>query len=388
MNYFNFRKIAGKGKMSPCSYVNENATNDISSLLRIKRKKTRTSGAAVRLMAQQNQLNLIMGGAMGGMNGIGAMNGMVCMNMNDMGRLGLANELGQGQYSLLQGVGGIGSGGMGMGGMGVNGGGNLSLASSMIGQQMNNKNSQDSPLLRDQRQILAQLQQAHASASSNFQGQGLSQASPSGNMSSFGGKMPQSISLGPIVTDDRGDTYSSLGAKGNWNILASSAPNSGIVNNVNNSVGLVGSFNQGIGSQQNSSINSGRPDNLRAFITQRISLYSPSLGSRPNPSSVAYSQLNNGGGCMQPSLNMGQTQVNRSIGQQSFSNSNSLSDGNMFSNNSSSQGFSFNAFQNNMIPNLSTMENHRQLGQLIQESNGVGGGSFNFNGFGTNHCMD
>ena len=41
LNYFGFRKIAGKGKMSPCSYINENATDDIRSLLFIKRK---TSG--------------------------------------------------------------------------------------------------------------------------------------------------------------------------------------------------------------------------------------------------------------------------------------------------------------------------------------------------------
>ena len=38
LNYFGFKKIAGKGKMSPCSYINENATDDIRSLLFIKRK--------------------------------------------------------------------------------------------------------------------------------------------------------------------------------------------------------------------------------------------------------------------------------------------------------------------------------------------------------------
>ena len=38
LNYFGFRKIAGKGKMSPCHYVNEAATEDIRSLLFIKRK--------------------------------------------------------------------------------------------------------------------------------------------------------------------------------------------------------------------------------------------------------------------------------------------------------------------------------------------------------------
>ncbi|CAB9519600.1 stress transcription factor A [Seminavis robusta] len=40
LNYFGFRKLAGKGKMAPCSYVNEAATHDIGSLLLIKRKPT------------------------------------------------------------------------------------------------------------------------------------------------------------------------------------------------------------------------------------------------------------------------------------------------------------------------------------------------------------
>mmetsp|Transcript_8098 Transcript_8098/g.8957 ORF Transcript_8098/g.8957 Transcript_8098/m.8957 type:complete len:633 (-) Transcript_8098:253-2151(-) len=48
LNYFGFRKIAGKGKMSPCSYVNDAATTDIRSLLHIKRK---TNGSAARKAA-------------------------------------------------------------------------------------------------------------------------------------------------------------------------------------------------------------------------------------------------------------------------------------------------------------------------------------------------
>jgi hypothetical protein len=38
LNYFGFRKLAGKGKMAPCSYVNENATPDLKSILMMKRK--------------------------------------------------------------------------------------------------------------------------------------------------------------------------------------------------------------------------------------------------------------------------------------------------------------------------------------------------------------
>jgi len=43
LNYFGFRKLAGKGKMSPCSYINDAATMDIRSLLTIKRKTTGSS---------------------------------------------------------------------------------------------------------------------------------------------------------------------------------------------------------------------------------------------------------------------------------------------------------------------------------------------------------
>jgi hypothetical protein len=52
LNYFGFRKIAGKGKMSPCSYVNDSATSDIRSLLLIKRK---TNGSAARKAAMQQR---------------------------------------------------------------------------------------------------------------------------------------------------------------------------------------------------------------------------------------------------------------------------------------------------------------------------------------------
>jgi len=38
LNYFGFRKQAGKGKMAPCSYVNDDTTDELASLLNIKRK--------------------------------------------------------------------------------------------------------------------------------------------------------------------------------------------------------------------------------------------------------------------------------------------------------------------------------------------------------------
>ena len=64
LNYFGFRKIAGKGKMSPCSYVNDGATTDLRSLLNIKRK---TNGSAARkaAMAQRSAAGVGMHGQLG-----------------------------------------------------------------------------------------------------------------------------------------------------------------------------------------------------------------------------------------------------------------------------------------------------------------------------------
>jgi len=45
LNYFGFRKLAGKGKMSPCSYINDEVTEDLGSLLLIKRKTNGNSAA-------------------------------------------------------------------------------------------------------------------------------------------------------------------------------------------------------------------------------------------------------------------------------------------------------------------------------------------------------
>eukprot|EP00814_Leptocylindrus_danicus_P007078 CAMPEP_0116038082 /NCGR_PEP_ID=MMETSP0321-20121206/22531_1 /TAXON_ID=163516 /ORGANISM="Leptocylindrus danicus var. danicus, Strain B650" /LENGTH=471 /DNA_ID=CAMNT_0003516597 /DNA_START=346 /DNA_END=1761 /DNA_ORIENTATION=- len=47
LNYFGFRKLAGKGKMSPCSYVNDDTTMDLRSLLTIKRKTSAPKGEKV-----------------------------------------------------------------------------------------------------------------------------------------------------------------------------------------------------------------------------------------------------------------------------------------------------------------------------------------------------
>jgi hypothetical protein len=91
LNYFGFRKIAGKGKMSPCSYVNESATSDIRSLLLIKRK---TNGSAARkAMAQramelQSGLNPALGSGLPGLAG-----GHGALGLGGYGSLGALNHM-------------------------------------------------------------------------------------------------------------------------------------------------------------------------------------------------------------------------------------------------------------------------------------------------------
>ncbi|KAL9186475.1 hypothetical protein ACHAXT_005713 [Thalassiosira profunda] len=62
LNYFGFRKIAGKGKMSPCSYVNEAATCDIRSILLMKRKNSKEKE---KELAEKRQREEAAGGGKG-----------------------------------------------------------------------------------------------------------------------------------------------------------------------------------------------------------------------------------------------------------------------------------------------------------------------------------
>ena len=64
--------MAGKGKMAPCSYENEKATKDISSLLYIKRKKAGMSAAAAKLIAQQKNLRMLEKAKQTGSSGLNA----------------------------------------------------------------------------------------------------------------------------------------------------------------------------------------------------------------------------------------------------------------------------------------------------------------------------
>jgi len=91
LNYFGFRKMAGKGKMSPCSYVNEAATSDIRSLLLIKRK---TNGSAARKAAMEQRAAAMTNP----MN-----NGILGMNISALGGMGnpLGNLSGQNIQSAM-----------------------------------------------------------------------------------------------------------------------------------------------------------------------------------------------------------------------------------------------------------------------------------------------
>ena len=55
LNYFGFKKVTGKkGKMHPCSYVHDLVTDDLRSLLAIKRKNTKKSSRSAKSNSRTN----------------------------------------------------------------------------------------------------------------------------------------------------------------------------------------------------------------------------------------------------------------------------------------------------------------------------------------------
>lgn len=83
LNYFGFRKIAGKGKMSPCSYVNDAATLDIRSLLLMKRKgseKEKNGNKAASATAAADASNAVGGTNTAASSAVGVHAGMKRMN--------------------------------------------------------------------------------------------------------------------------------------------------------------------------------------------------------------------------------------------------------------------------------------------------------------------
>ena len=170
MNYFGFRKIAGKGKMAPCSYVNEHAKEEISSLLFIKRKKTTISNAATKLMAQQNRINRSIARGDLGIAG----NALGLISFNPLGGLGVnTTGLPGGALSLSNfSLGGVPTG------IPVQLSAPTTGQASFPNQQQSIGNFQlsaaqessltnQASLPNQQQNILAQLQQAHALAMTN-----------------------------------------------------------------------------------------------------------------------------------------------------------------------------------------------------------------------------
>ena len=241
--------------MAPCSYVNENAKEDISSLLFIKRKKTGVSSTAAKLMAQHKQMKQNMA-MMGGMNPM-----MMGNQFGLMGGPGM-NPMGMGTIGIPMPY--IMSGGMG---------GNMSSFSAPAPSNVASIN--EAALLREQQKMLAQLQQAHASATSSMGGLTV----PTPKVNSFGASDGAS-SNGAFLTNDQGNIYSAPGAiasannTSDWSNLDAAATNSATQQALFMQQGF-GGFPQaaevdanGIGVQRLDSA-----ANLRALINQQISLF-------------------------------------------------------------------------------------------------------------------
>jgi hypothetical protein len=233
MNYFGFRKIAGKGKMAPCSYVNENAKEDISSLLFIKRKKTGVSNKAATVVAQHsaNQIGGINSFMMGGSGLMGGLSHPSLLQLN--GR--------------LQGMGG-----------------------GLMPGHMQNSNFNEAALFREQQSMLAQLQHAHASATSDG---GLSGAPPNG----LGGQSKANSSFGSNIfssglqTTDQGNVYNSNTDNSEWHTQYPS--------------GMDGQAHQmHANAQQGNAMGIDSSANLRALLNQQISFFNnPDTAGAPGP---------------------------------------------------------------------------------------------------------
>lgn len=269
MNYFGFRKIAGKGKMAPCSYVNEHAKEEISSLLFIKRKKTTISNAATKLMAQQNRINRSI--ARGDLGDLGiAGNALGLISFNPLGGLGVnTTGLPGGALSFSNfSLGGVPTG--------MSGAGTFQLSAPTTGQASfpNQQQSignfqlsaaQESSLTNQaslpnqQQNILAQLQQAHALAMTNSPAPLTENKMNSSNTNGI-------VNTG-FLTTDQGNVFMSSG-------------NHAIPNN--NSAGSNVAMYQPLQVQQATPTLGEKTDSdadIRALINQQISMFNTPVSS-------------------------------------------------------------------------------------------------------------
>lgn len=265
MNYFGFRKIAGKGKMAACSYVNENATEDISSLLYIKRKKTGVSNSAARLLARANKIHRAGGGlddAAAQAQAQASMSNMMMMQSQMMmqnQQNAAAAMMGMNPMALLHPQQNM-LGGMGVGalnGLSMNtmvGAGTMQGLPNMLPQNVAGDNAR----LREQQNILAQLQQAHASATS------------SANAAKDNFVFQSGAGIAPILTNDQGNLYSA--GNGQWNmgnVAANTNPQALLMQQAAAMRGLA-AFPQV--DPNDKSLESAA--NFRSFLNQQISLFS------------------------------------------------------------------------------------------------------------------
>jgi len=215
-------------------------------------------------MAQQNRINRsMMGGPSALMGGMGATNPLMMGGaLNSGGLAGVPTSFNN--YPMMSGVSGVGAGA-----------GNMPGTSSL--------NDQTS-LLREQQNMLAQLQQAHASALT-------SNPVPGGMGGQGAGGIPQSVqnkqfmSSSPntgLLTNDQGNVYPSSNNCTDWSNPADAAAQSLLFQQ-----GLGGNFSQGNGSSDSNNFT--RIDsaaNLRALINQQISMFNTGTPGDSFPSNM------------------------------------------------------------------------------------------------------
>lgn len=290
MNYFGFRKIAGKGKMAPCSYVNEKATSDISSLLFIKRKKTGVSSAAAKLIAEQNRDNRSLPNnnmAMMGMNTHHDLNSLAFMGL--LGTAGLQGGL-QVQQALQANISAVPNASYPLNTLAATR--PVDVATTGYAPQGTNAS-----LLLEQQSMLAQLQQAHAAALNSNTSPPV-QALQSGVVGQGQGgrpQQPQSVQIEPesnvgFVNNDQGNIYISNSNNTNNNQAL-----------FQHAAGLSRNFPQAVGGcglpSNGSSDNLVRIDsaaNLRALLNQQISMFNTSGGAPFAQPNVNVNTIGNG----------------------------------------------------------------------------------------------
>mmetsp|Transcript_53889 Transcript_53889/g.114491 ORF Transcript_53889/g.114491 Transcript_53889/m.114491 type:complete len:641 (+) Transcript_53889:280-2202(+) len=412
MNYFGFRKIAGKGKMAPCSYVNEAAKEDISSLLFIKRKKTGVSSAAAKLMAQQNRINRSLGVAalgLGGGGGLGGGLGVGGGNSLMGGALPGASQHANSSLTFNNTINNISMMG------GATTGNNMVSSASSGAAGLTGTNNLLSP-----QDMLAQLQQAHAAALMNSQAPNTGMGGGAGGVhqapQAAQNKALNNLGLGMtnngngsantvFLTNDQGNVYSNSShnptdwsnptdAAAAQSLLIQQATQAGLSGNFSQlTQAMAGGGNNGTG-DSNGMVRLDSAANLRALINQQISMFSnpPAAGDLASAMSALGAAVPPGAPA--PSAGINQPQAQGPAGQH-LSGLNYLSTGN--AGQALGQGFDWNEMIQRMgggacAENSAAGNASASLQQLLQCSpmlQGVNNGapgpapagqSFNFNG--------